>query len=383
VIPDSIEILLMLMLTAASCSLLGVFLVLKKMALLSDAIGHVLLLGIVLAYFVTGDLQSIFLVIGAALSGLLLVALVEWLARSRLVKEDAAIGLAFPALFALGILLASLYCSHTHLDIDRVFFGIPELAPLQRVIIGVYDVGMFSRWLMTGVVVLNAAFIILFFKELKLATFDAALAATLGFYPVVLHYALLGLVSLTAVAAFEAVGPVLVVGFMIVPPATAYLLTDRLHRMVVYSVCIGAVGSAIGAQVAQYFDVNIAGTVATVLGIQFALAFIFAPQHGRVVQIRQRLRQRREFFEQMLLIHLLQHEGTPEQEEESRVAGLHEHLRRSPREVARIVKSITRKNLAIISGTSLDLTLMGREQAQRVIGVASSSDGLPSTTATG
>lgn len=368
-IPDQIEIVLMLMLTAVACALPGVFLVLKRMALLSDAIGHVLLLGIVLAFFITGNLNSFALIIGAALSGLALVALVEMLARSRLVKEDAAIGLAFPALFALGILLASLYCKNTHLDVDRVFFGIPELAPLQRVEIGSYDIGMLSRWVMTGMVILNTAFVVVFFKELKITTFDAGLAATFGFMPVLLHYSLLGLVSLTAVTAFEAVGPVLVVAFMIVPAATAYMLTDRLSRMLLWSAGLASFGALLGTVLAQQFDVNIAGTVATILGIQFTAIWIVAPRRGLIVQLIRRRRQRHEFFTTMLLIHLLQHEGTPQQTEESRVDGLHEHLRWRAREVRSIVQGVIRQHLADVGDGLLCLTESGRARARETIGI--------------
>src|SRR5262245_17238606 len=222
--------------TAAACSVLGAFLVLRRMALLSDAIGHVLLLGIVLGYLITSDLASPLLFLGAAASGLVTVALVEAVSTSRLVKEDAAIGLVFPALFALGVILATFYARQTHLDIDRVLLGSPDLAPLRRVSTAEYDFGPVSLLVMSGMFVLNTGVIAVLFKELKLSTFDAALATTLGFFPGVLHYALMGLVSLTAVTAFDAAGPVLVVAFFVVPPAAAYLLTDRLAVMLMLSI---------------------------------------------------------------------------------------------------------------------------------------------------
>lgn len=363
-ISNQTEITLMLMLTAVACALPGVFLVLKRVALLSDAIGHVLLLGIVVAFLIVGNLHSFALVIGAALSGLALVALTETLSRSRLVKEDAAIGLVFPALFAMGILLASLYTRNIHLDVDRVFFGMPELAPLERVEIGNYDVGMLSRWIMTGMVIINAAFIVVFFKELKLSTFDASLATTLGFFPVLLHYSLLGLVSLTAVTAFEAVGPVLVVAFMIVPAATAYLLTDRLSRMLLWSAGLGALGAFIGTWIARLFDVNIAGTIATVLGLQFMIVFVFAPQRGLVTQVARRMKQRRDFFETMLLIHLLNHEGTPQQAEESRLDSLHEHLRWKPGDARMVARRLIEKRSIREENAALFLNDVGRSIAR-------------------
>src|SRR5262245_54761784 len=169
------EVCAVLVVTAAACSVLGAFVVLRRMALLTDAIGHVLLLGIVLAFLVTHDLQSPLLILGAAASGLITVALVEAVSKSRLVKEDAAIGLIFPALFALGVILTTVYTRNIHLDVDRVLLGSPELAPLNRASTSDYDLGPISLLVMSGVFLLNAAFVIVLFKELKISTFDAAL----------------------------------------------------------------------------------------------------------------------------------------------------------------------------------------------------------------
>jgi manganese/zinc/iron transport system permease protein len=364
---NHIELLLIMSLTAMACALPGVYLVLRRMALLSDAIGHVLLFGIVIAYFITRDLHSIGLVIGAALSGLVLVAAVEMLTRSKLVKEDAAIGLVFPALFAGGILLLSMRFKNVHLDVDQVFLGMPELAVNQSIILGVYDIGSVARWIMIGTLLLNAAFIAIFWKELKLATFDAGLAAALGFLPGVLHYALMGLVSLTAVTAFESVGPVLVVAFMIVPGATAYLLTDRMGRMMLLALLIAVVGAILGTLLAIRFDTNIAGTVSTMLGVLFGVAFVFSPSRGLAVQVARRARQRREFFETLLLIHLLHHEGTPEQEDECRQDRVHEHLRWKPADVLRVVERLIRDAKVQTRDGQLFLNEPGRTQARATL----------------
>lgn len=362
-----LELLLIMSLTAMACALPGVYLVLRRMALLSDAIGHVLLFGIVVAYFIARDLHSVGLIIGAALSGLALVALVEALTRSRLVKEDAAIGLVFPALFAGGILLASMYFKNTHLDVDQVFLGMPEFAVYQRVIVGNFDIGSVARLIMIGMLLLNAAFIAIFWKELKLATFDAGLAATLGFLPGLLHYALMGLVSLTAVTAFESVGPVLVVAFMIVPAATAYLLTDRMSRMMLLAALLAAGGAVAGTLLARRFDTNIAGTVATTLGVLFAGAYVFAPRRGLAAQWSRHRRQRSELFENLLLIHLLQHEGTPEQAVESRIDHLHEHLRWSPAEVMTVVRRLFDHGKVLDKEGLLYLNDAGRSQARETL----------------
>src|SRR5688572_4582188 len=165
--------------TAAACALPGVFLVLRRMALMSDAISHAILLGIVLAFFVTENIASPLLVLAAALTGVLTVSLVEMLNRTRLVREDAAIGLVFPALFSVGVILISRFAGNVHLDVDAVLLGELAFAPFNRLVVGGRDLGPRTLWLMGGVLLLNAGFIAAFYKELKLTTFDAALAGAL------------------------------------------------------------------------------------------------------------------------------------------------------------------------------------------------------------
>lgn len=361
-----LEIILVLVAVAAACALPGAFLVLRRMALVSDAIGHVLLFGIVLAYFATNDADSPWLFFGAAATGVLTVALVELLQRTKLVKEDAAIGLVFPALFAAGVLLASLYLRQTHLDVDRVLLGYPEYARQARWEIAGTPVK--PLWVMLGVLALNALLVAVFFKELKLTTFDPALAASLGFRPGLMHYGLMADVSLTAVAAFDAVGPVLVVGFFVVPAAAALLLTDRLSVLLAIAAGIGTLAAAAGTEVAFRLDTNIAGTVAATLGVLFALVFLFAPHRGLLAQLATRIRQKRRFDETMLVIHLLQHEGTEAEAEESRIAGLHEHLHWRPGRVAEVLSRAEGGGLVTRSGEWLKLTDTGRSQAREVLG---------------
>lgn len=358
---------LILAVTAASCSILGVYLVLRRMALLTDAIGHVLLLGIVLVFLVLHDLGSPLLLLGAAATGLGTVALVEGLTRSRLVKEDAAIGLVFPALFALGIVLATIHARNMHLDVDRVLLGIPELVALQRLETATFDFGPRALVVMSAMLLLNSAFVVLFYKELKLATFDALLAATLGFMPILLHYALMTLVSLTAVTAFDAAGPVLVVAFFVVPPATAYLLTDRLSVMLLASVGIAIVGAILGTTIANLGGVTTAGTTATTMGGIFATVYLVAPQHGLLARWLRRRQQRAHFYDTMLVIHLLHHEGTPQEAEECRIVGLPQHLHWPPSTIAVVVQQVMARGWAKELGGQLLLTPLGREAAEAVL----------------
>jgi manganese/zinc/iron transport system permease protein len=363
----TLELALVLVVVAAACAVPGVFLVLRRMALVSDAISHVLLFGIILAYFATRDLDSPWLLAGAAATGVLTVALVELLQRTKLVREDAAIGLVFPALFALGVLLASMFFRNTHLDIDQVLLGDPTLATEARWRVG--GVTIKPVWVMAAVLVVNVALVVVFFKELKLTTFDPGLAAALGFRPGLMHYGLMTAVSLTAVAAFDAVGPVLVVGFFVVPAAAAFLLTDRLAVLIGLAVLVGGLGATAGTFAAVKWDTNIAGMVAVVLGAIFAAVFTFAPGHGLAADAVRHWRLRREFHETMLAIHLHQHEGTDAEADEARVDGLHHHLSWAADRVKRVVQRAERKGLVRRDGELLKLTEDGRIRARTVLAV--------------
>jgi manganese/zinc/iron transport system permease protein len=368
-VPEQIDILLIASTVAASCALVGVYLVLRRMTLMSDAISHAILFGIVLAFFAVGGTRSPWIILAAMLTGVLTVALVEGLVRTQLVKEDAAIGLVFPLLFALGVILISRYASNVHLDVDAVILGELAFAPFERVEFAGWDWGPKALWLAGSVGLVNLAFITIFYKELKLATFDAGLAAALGFSPVVIHYALMTLVSLTAVSSFEAVGSVLVVALMAAPPAAAYLLTDRLPVMLALAVLIGVASAITGFFVARALDASIAGSMATMTGVAFVLALLFAPQRGLIPQWARRRRQRWQFAGEMLLVHLSQHEGQVEGEHEATVAHLADHMRWDPSYGGRVVSYLSQRGLvqSADGGSQLVLTDSGRALARTVM----------------
>lgn len=267
------EIQLIAILIAASCSILGTFLVLKNMAMISDAITHTILLGIVLAFFIIQDLSSPLLILGAGIIGVVTVYLVEFFHSKKLMKEDAAIGIIFSFLFSVAVILISKYAGNIHLDIDSVLLGELAFASFNR--IEIFGVSV-AKGFLNGLIIflINLSFVIFFFKELKISTFDKALAFTLGMKPLLIHYMLMSLVSVTSVVSFEAVGSILVVAFMIGPPIIAYLLTNKLKNMIVLSVIVSAVSSIIGFHMALYFDVSIAGMIAVIIGIIFFVVLI-------------------------------------------------------------------------------------------------------------
>lgn len=362
------EIQAIAVLVAVSCSLVGVFLVLRRMALLSDAITHTVLLGIVIGFFATNSLTSPLLIVGATITGVLTVALVEGLRRTRLMKEDAAIGIVFPALFSVAVILIARFADQVHLDTDAVLLGELAFAPFRRLEVAGTDIGPVTLWLMAGIAALNLGFVLLFYKELKLTTFDPALAAALGIVPGVVQYAFMTVVSVTAVGAFDAVGSILVVALMIAPPAAAYLLSDRLPVVLGLSALLGATAAIAGFWFAWLVDVSFAGAMAGAAGVIFLATFLAAPERGIVAMQRRRRRQRVEFAVRMLTIHLHHHEGSPEAEEECRESHLHEHLRWTPERARRIVNVAERDELVRRTPAGLlELTPAGRATARRAL----------------
>ena len=195
----------------------------------------------------------------------------------------------------------------------------------------------------------------------------ATLAATLGFLPAVLHYGLMTLVSFTVVTAFDSTGPVLVVAFFVIPSITAYLLTDRLGWFLGWSALVAVVGAFLGTAVAFLLETTVSGTVATVMGAIFGVSWLAAPRHGLIRRWRERRRLRKAMLDRLLLIHLRNHEGTPEESVESDVRHLHEHFQWSPEATAKIIRRALSRNWALSESNHLRLTAAGREIAERDI----------------
>ena len=362
-----LEILLIAIITASACALPGVFLVLRRMTLMSDAISHAILPGIVIAFFFTHTVSSPILIFVAAGTGVLTVVLVELLQKTELIKEDAAIGLTFPALFSVGVILISRYTRNVHLDIDAVLLGELAYSPLNRLTVLSIDLGPVALLVMAVILILNLTFIFLFYKELKLVTFDVGLAATLGFAPTLIHYGLMTLVSITTVGAFDAVGSILVVALIAGPAATAYLMTDNLTRMLVLSAAIGSINAVVGYLIAYQFDVSIAGTIASVTFLAFILVFLLIPNRGLLAIARRHLRQKWEFAQTMLVIHLLNHEGLPESVDESEITHLHEHLQWESSFASKVVRYALNNRCVSQNDTQLTLTDRGRTIAKQAL----------------
>ena len=326
----TVTILLIGSCVAASCALVGTFLVLRQMALLGDAISHAVVPGIVIAFLITGTRAPLPMIVGAGLLGVATVFLVELFNRTQRLKEDASIGVVFPALFSLGVLLVSRYAADVDLDLDCVLYGEIAYAPWDVLIVRGSEIGPKALWVNGSVLLVDLALVLLLYQELKLTTFDPQLAAALGFSPVLMHYVLMSAVSVTVVGAFESVGAILVVAMLVVPPAAAYLLTDRLGHMLVLSVVLGVISAVAGYGLARVLDVSIAGSIATAAGGIFLLTFLLSPRYGLLARMIRERRLGAVLAEQLLLAHLQHGESAvPMGELASRFSWRGDRLRRT------------------------------------------------------
>ena len=449
-------------LVALAAALPGTFLLLRKLSMTTDAISHTVLLGIVLAFLVLAalpgmeaDLNSPWLILGAAVAGVATVVLTGAIQRSGLVKADAALGLVFPLLFAIAIILISRLTEDVHLDSDAVILGeigvvwadarshcLQDCAPVHitpddpraetgrrctncaeleigprdpaaefeeyclncgsytaaeawraRLVAQAPQLVFWPRALtaMLLTALLNLGFVTLFYKELKLTTFDPALAAALGLRPALMNTALMVLVSITAVAAFDAVGSVMVVAFFIIPPATAWLLSDRLAHILLLAPPGGVLATLTGYEfsrgnflgIAQVSDLlvtldewvgldgftawntSISAAIVLMMFFFFLLAWVFSPRQGLLSTLLQRRARQRHFADQLLLGHVYNHQGTAEAAVELAQTGLHEHLGWTPRKTQRVLGRVRLRSLVQIEEGRLQLTARGERSVRK------------------
>ncbi len=356
-----IQIMLIMIFVSIGAAILGNFLILKQSAMLVDAITHTILLGIVLAFFITKDLTSPLLIGGAALMGIVTVFLIERLTNTGLVSEDASIGIIFPLLFSIAILLITLKAENVHLDVDTVLLGKVELSPFDTWKFRGKNMGSVNIYMSGIIALINIVFVSLFYKELKLSTFDPGFAKAVGLNIIGLHYLLMTLVSVTTVASFQAVGSILVIAFVVGPPATAYLLSKKLSKMIKLSVFFGIVSSILGTLIAFHFDLSIAGTTAAVIGILFAIVFLLSPEEGLAAKARHRKRQKQIFQKMNILFHLYHHETLGDWREESQVETMNTHLRLPGEVYEELLDELRIEKFIQIEAPYVIITELGRE----------------------
>lgn len=282
------------MLCAVAASLPGSFLLLRRMSLLGDAISHAILPGLAVAFFVSESRSSLPMFLGAVLVGILTALFTEWIRNFGDVDEGASMGVVFTTLFALGLVMIVQAADHVDLDPGCVLYGAIEMTPLDTIDIAG---GQIPRVVIVlgAVTIINLLFVLLFFKELKLSAFDPGLSSSIGFSARLMHYLLMVIVAVTAVASFETAGNILVVAMFVVPPATAYLLTARLEMMIIFSAGIAVLSAVCGHLSAVlvphafgYQSTSTSGMMALCAGILFFVASLVSPRNGVIMRIVRR-----------------------------------------------------------------------------------------------
>ncbi len=293
-------------LASIACALLGNFLVLRRMSLMGDAISHSVLPGLVIAFMIASSRSPLVMFLGAAIAGALTVVLVEVVKRLGRVEPGAAMGVVFSVLFALGVLLIEQSrSSGVDLDASCVLHGQLETlvwwsADAPNSLAGLWSSDTLRAvprqvWTLLVMAALSLVFVVGFFKEMRIASFDPALATTQGFSAGGMHYALMLFVAGATVAAFEAVGSILVIAMLICPGATARLLTDRLSTQIVWSVAIAIASALLGyfgaTMIPGWFDrapVNAAGTMGVTSGVLLVATIFASPSHGVIARMLRR-----------------------------------------------------------------------------------------------
>lgn len=283
-------------LCAVASSLVGNFLVLRRMSMLGDAVSHAVLPGLAAAFLISGSRQSLPMFIGAAIVGVLTAMLTQWIRNFGKVDEGASMGVVFTTLFAIGLIVIVQAADRVDLDPGCVLYGAIEFTPLDTVTLAGVAVPQVVITLAI-VAIVNLLFVVICFKELKLTSFDTALADTMGLRSSWIHYLLMTLVAITAVASFESVGNILVVAMLIVPGATASLLTDRLPRLIIISAALGALAAVSGHLTAitvprwfGYSSTSTSGMMALMSGFIFVVALLVGPSNGLLFVMIRRLR---------------------------------------------------------------------------------------------
>jgi manganese transport system permease protein len=249
------------------CAALSCYMTLKGWSLMGDAVSHAVLPGVAVAY-----LLNIPLAIGAFVFGVGSVIAIGFIKSQTRIKEDTVIGLVFTGFFALGLVLISKVRSS--IDLTHILFGnvlgIADADIIQTVIISIFTLVTLA----------------IFRKDLMLFCFDSSHARSIGLNITFLYYVLLSLLSLTAVAALQTVGIILVVAMLVTPGATAYLLTDRFDIMMLIAMASGIFSSVMGTYISYYIDGSTGGCIVVVQTLLFIIAMIFAPKHGLLVKMR-------------------------------------------------------------------------------------------------
>lgn len=353
--PHLLKALLAGTLVSCVCGVIGCFIILRRTAFLADAIAHSMLAGVVCGYLFMKLLFDVSasapaMLIGSLLAGLVTVAMVGFVSRFSRIKEDTVIGIMYTGVFAFGGVLLSLFSQHVHIDLVHFLTG--QLLAVQQA----------DLWMMACVTVGVLTVVVLFFRQLQLVSFDPVMAASIGVPVLLFDYLLTTCTSLVVVAGVNVVGVILVVGLLIIPAGTAYLLCDRLGRMLWVSALFGLTSFLAGYLLSERINVAPGSAVVVASASQFLIVFCVAPRYGLFADWLRRRRIVPQRLIEDVLGCVLRAPGkcVP-------VATILNHVAGPAERIQRAVRSLERQQLLQIEQDEVTLTKNGRREARRLL----------------
>ena len=340
------------MLVGLSLGVLGCFVVLRRMALIGDALSHAVLPGVVIAFIVTQSDGAGGLLLGALLAGLSTAVLINVVGRFSRTKEDSAIGIVFTALFALGIILISNLPRGTHFDLECFLFGDP------------LAVGPTDLWMMALICPTVLVIVGLLYQRFKLVSFDPVVAAAMGVSVAAYHYLLMGMLSATVVAGLKTTGVILVVAMVITPASAAYQLTNRFWVMLVLSGVFGAVAALLGMSVAFVTNSPTGPAMVIVAVVIFVAAVVLSPTHGLIFDALRRHRLNRHIHGEDVLKAMYRLGGTTSSSAMGTIAG---EAGLTVGRAEQMVDRLRDENYVHREGDQFSLTNAGRNHAETIV----------------
>ncbi len=344
-------------LVGITCGLVGAFIMLRRMSLIGDALAHAVLPGVIIGFMIAGKGQ-LAMFLGAVTAGIITSLLIGFVNRNSRIKEDTSIGVMFTGAFALGILLVS-HLKNVHIDLTSYLFGD---------ILGVSN----DDLILSGIIaVVVAASVLLFYKQLLVTSFDPTMAAVMGISTGLVHYFLMSLLSMTIVASLQSVGLILVVAMLITPAATAYLLTDRLHKMLILSVSIAVFTALVGLLGSYHFNFASGASMVVFATFVFLMTLVFSPSQGVLVKYLRRKRTAEKHLSQDILKMIYKNCYDQNKVRSLRDAVTFKELAAwigaPERLITKVIDKLVQENLVLVDNDKVCLTTAGEKFGLRII----------------
>lgn len=296
-----INLFLIILVTSISSSLLGSFLVIRKMSMILDAISHTVFLGIIIGFLISKNARSNYLILLGIIAGIFTVMMIEFLVKKNYSEKEESIGIIFSLLYAISVIVVSNEkFKKVHLDQKSALLGQLVVSDLQKINLFGLEI---SRNLFFGIIILIfvLVFILVFYRQLKVISFDYILAKSFNFLPLIIHYILMSLVSVNAVINFNIMGVVMVISVMVTGPMISLLFTKKLKLLLIYSIIINFLTSILGYFLADSFSLPPARFIASLNLLLFLILIFFIPKKGIIVKVISKLKLKKTYAKLFIL----------------------------------------------------------------------------------